>query len=130
MQITPKTTYALRCMAYLKDNTDTVLTLKAVSAGTQIPSPYLSKILQNLVRHGYLKSVKGKKGGFRLARPAENISVYDIVRATSGGRLLKTPCRKSAENCGGYTSCKLRGVWKDLEGMAGVYLRTRALSQL
>lgn len=130
MRITPKTTYAVRCMAYLKDNADKVVPLKTIAADTLIPHPFLSKILQNLVRHGHLASVKGKRGGFSLARPAGNISVYDIVRATSGGRLLKTPCRNSTGDCGHYTSCKLRGVWKDLEGLASVYLRSHTLARL
>lgn len=130
MHITPVTTYAVRSMVYLKDNADKVVTLKAIAAGTVIPSPFLSKILQNLVRHGYLNSVKGKKGGFKLARPADNISVYDILRATSRGRLLKTPCHNGERKCEAYAACKLRGVWKDLDGLASVYLRSRTLAQL
>ena len=126
MHIAPITTYAVRSMVYLKDNADKVVTLKTIAAGTVIPYSFLSKILQNLVRHGYLKSVKGKMGGFKLARPAEDISVYDIVWTTTGGRLLKTPCRKGALTCG----CKLRGLWKDLDGLASVYLRSRTLAQL
>lgn len=130
MRITLATTYAVRSMVYLKDTSDKVVTLKTIAAATLVPHPFLSKILQSLVRHGYLASIKGKNGGFRLARPAENISVYDIVRATSVGRLLKTPCRNSTGDCDLYAACKLRGVWKDLDGLASVYLRSRTLSRL
>lgn len=131
MRITPITTYAVRCMVYLKDHPNEVTALKAIAAGTVIPYPFLSKILQNLVRHGFVKSAKGKKGGFRLAQPPENISLSDIVRATSrGGTLLRTACCTGTRNCVLYKTCKVRGVWKDLEGIVEMHLQSRKISQL
>lgn len=49
-----------------------------------VPGPYLTKHLQALVRGGVLESVPGPRGGFRLARPAADLSVLDIVEAIDG----------------------------------------------
>jgi Rrf2 family protein len=53
----------------------------ALAEETAAPPNYLGKLLQTLSREGLVKSQKGLGGGFRLARPAEQISMYDIVHA-------------------------------------------------
>lgn len=50
----------------------------------QLPAPYLNKQLQSLVRAGILSSVSGPRGGFQLARPADKITVLDVVLAIEG----------------------------------------------
>lgn len=55
-----------------------------LAAVFDLPAPYLNKQLQALVRHGILTSTSGPKGGFRLARPPEQISFLDIVGAIEG----------------------------------------------
>lgn len=118
-------------MVYLKDHPNKVTALKAIADGTVIPRAFLSKILQNLVRHGFVKSTKGKKGGFKLEGSPENISLSDIVRATSReGAILRTACGTGSRSCVLYKTCKVRGVWKDLEGIVDMHLRSRKLSQL
>ncbi|MGZ8753176.1 MAG: RrF2 family transcriptional regulator [Acidimicrobiia bacterium] len=49
-----------------------------------VPAPYLTKHLQALVRAGVLESVPGPRGGFRLARPAADLTVLDVVEAIDG----------------------------------------------
>lgn len=51
-----------------------------------LPAPYLAKQLQALVRVGVLTATTGPRGGFRLARPASEITLLDIVEAVDGGR--------------------------------------------
>lgn len=48
---------------------------------TKVPASYLAKILQNLVRSQIVESHRGTRGGFRLARPAEQITLLDVVNA-------------------------------------------------
>jgi len=128
MQITPKTTYAVRCMVYLKDHPGKLSNLEAISTGTLIPQPFLSKILQNLTKSGLIRSAKGKKGGFMLAFSPERINLYDIVRETSLGKaILKTNCG----NCSCQDdACPVLPVWTDLEKALKVQLSSRKLSQL
>lgn len=115
-------------MVYLKDHPGEWTTLRAIAAGTVVPYQYLSKILQGLVKAGFVESHKGKSGGFKLRKPAERISMYDILSATSGGTLLKTNC--STGQCGINKTCRTRRVWADLGLIAGTYLNSHKLSQL
>lgn len=73
--------YALRAMVLLGENPGARLTLVVIAAHTKVPSSYLSKVLQNLVRAGLVTSLRGPSGGFALARAASRITVYDVVQA-------------------------------------------------
>ena len=131
LQITHNTTYAVRCLVYLKDRPGKFLPLKQIAAGTNIPAPFLSKILQSMTRHGFAKSGRGSGGGFQLALPAEKISMYDIVLAASGGgAALKVPCVRGEVPCALHQDCRLRSMWSDLGEIIGMHLRSRTLAQL
>lgn len=71
--------YALRAAIYLASVTPEVKTASAISEVVKIPVPYLSKVLQNLARGRIVASQRGLHGGFSLARPADEISVLDVV---------------------------------------------------
>ena len=60
------------------------LSAEALAEFFEVPGPYLAKQLQALRRSGILESVRGKGGGYRLARPVDQISLLDIVRAIEG----------------------------------------------
>ncbi|WP_218040551.1 Rrf2 family transcriptional regulator [Actinomadura sp. WMMB 499] len=55
-----------------------------IAAGYELPRPYLNKQLQALVRAGIVTSTPGARGGFRLARPLERITMMDVVTAIEG----------------------------------------------
>lgn len=71
--------YALRAAVYLASVAPEVKTAVAISEVVKIPVPYLSKVLQNLAKGRIVASQRGLHGGFSLARPAEEISVLDVV---------------------------------------------------
>ena len=128
MRVTTNTTYAMRCAVYLKNHPGGLSTLKAIAAGAGVPCDYLSKILQGLVKAGLVESRKGKAGGYKLRKPPEQISVYDVLRATSGGAVLKTNC--ASGQCGNNKTCRTRLVWADLGRITGTYLDSHKLSHL
>lgn len=131
LQITQNTTYAVRCLVYLKDHPGKFLPLKQIAAGTNIPAPFLSKILQNMTRRGFTGSARGIGGGFQLALPAEKINMYDIAIAASGSSSpLKVPCDRGEAPCALRQDCRLRGVWSDLGEVVSMQLRSRTLAQL
>ena len=131
MQITLETDYAVRCLVYLKDHKGELAILGDISSGTHIPPAFLAKILQKLIKRGMVSSQKGKKGGFKLAKAPERISVYDIMLATCAGcTVLKMVCSKSAKPCEFVKSCKIYGVWCDLDKIVRVVLEAPKLSQL
>lgn len=73
--------YALRAVTWLAGHPDRNLSTAQIAAGTQVPPGYLSKMLQVLARAGIVTSTPGRAGGFRLARPAEELTVLTVVNA-------------------------------------------------
>jgi Rrf2 family protein len=72
--------------------------IKKISEDLGLSSPFLGKILQNLVKQKLLVSTKGPNGGFALARPADKITLWDIVIKVDGEEFF-TNCLISLESC-------------------------------
>ena len=98
-------TYAVRSLIYLgKFSADgTKIGIKKISADLKIPTPFLGKILQNLVKQKILFSTKGPNGGFSLGKKTSEVSLYDIVRIVDGEDFFKNcliglqPCSTHVE---------------------------------
>jgi len=81
--------YALRAAAYLASVTPEIKTAVAISEVVKIPVPYLSKVLQSLVKGGVVASQRGLHGGFTLARPPEEISILEVVDCVDSFRRIQ-----------------------------------------
>ncbi|MCY1721891.1 Rrf2 family transcriptional regulator [Prolixibacteraceae bacterium Z1-6] len=92
--------YALRALIYLGkfSQDDKRIGIKRISEDLQLSSPFLGKILQNLVKQKLLVSTKGPNGGFSLSRNASEISLWDIVTKVDGEEFF-TNCLISLEPC-------------------------------
>ncbi len=92
MKINRSTEYGLVAVGYIAQHCkDGLLSAERVSKEYDIPLAYLLKILLQLVRVNVLKSKRGPHGGFSLARPAEEITMLEIIEAVDGpviGHLL------------------------------------------
>jgi Rrf2 family protein len=78
--------YAVRALIYLGKYSveGSKIGIKKISSDLAIPTPFLGKILQNLVKQKILVSTKGPNGGFGLGKKTDEISLYDIVRIVDG----------------------------------------------
>jgi len=75
--------YALRAMVVLADQAPTPQTNEQIAQTTLVPSAYLSKVLQSLGRAGILRAQRGLHGGFSLTRPAEEITLLEVVNSVA-----------------------------------------------
>jgi Rrf2 family protein len=91
MRVSRSTGYALLAVGYIAQHKDKKIILSQdISKKYNIPLEYLLKILQQLVRAGVLRSKRGPRGGFSLAKPSHKITILQIVEAVDGpisGRL-------------------------------------------
>ena len=78
--------YGIRAVLYLTINSEDCkkIGIKKIAEDLDLPSPFLGKILQSLVKKSLLKSTKGPNGGFFLGKDSYEISLYDIVEAIDG----------------------------------------------
>lgn len=84
-QITREGEYAFRAVLYLASRPVGQLSrVSEVAQAAEIPSSYLSKIMRRLCAAGLVKSRRGPKGGFVLARPAEGITLREAIEAVEG----------------------------------------------
>lgn len=109
MHITQHTDYALRVLIYLAANTDRLVTIAEVSQRFDISRSHLMKVANQLVREGFVDGLRGKGGGLRLARPAEQIAIGAVVRRMERGMEL-VECFGHDSNCLLTPNCKLKGV--------------------
>ena len=73
--------YALRAIVHLAYHVEEPQTAQAIAAGTLVPLPYLSKVLQNLARAGLIHGQRGRHGGFTLRSTPDQLSVFDVIQA-------------------------------------------------
>ncbi len=85
MQMTRGVEYGIEGILYLaRRDQDEPTLIREISRATAIPETFLSKIFQRLATKGLIRSRRGFRGGFRLARPAERITLREVVEALQG----------------------------------------------
>ncbi len=115
MKISTKGRYALRLMVDLAaNNNGEYISLKVISKRQGISNKYLEQIITLLSKAGFVKSVRGSNGGYRLAKSPKDYTVGMIIRLTEGS-LAPVACLDGEENdCERNESCVTLFVWKKL----------------
>ncbi len=93
------------------------------------PRNYLGKLLQRLADEGLLESQRGKGGGFRLARPPERITIYDVVEPLD--RVSRWEgCLLGRSRCSDEAPCPVHVRWAKVRAVYLEFLRTTTLDEL
>ena len=82
MRLTKFTDNALRVLIYTAANSDRLTNISEISEKCNIPHNHLTKVVHAMSTNGFLETMRGKGGGVRMRRPAEDISVSNVVRIT------------------------------------------------
>ncbi|MCT4685952.1 RrF2 family transcriptional regulator [Vallitalea sp.] len=116
MKLSTRGRYGLRAMVDLVVNSkETNISLKSISQRQGISMNYLEQIISVLKKSGYVKSVRGAKGGYSLAKSPKDISVGDILRALEGD-LNPVDCAlvNEEKQCDEADCCITKVVWKKI----------------
>ena len=116
MKITAQEEYGLRCLLQLarRHGTPEPVTVREIAANEGISVAYAEKLLHRLSKFGLAESVRGVKGGFRLARSPEAMTVGDAVRALGSFLTHAAICQRytgEEARCVHNKNCGLRSVW-------------------
>jgi len=113
MKISTRGRYALRLMLDLAmQNPEEYVTIKSIGERQEISDKYLEQIITALNRAGYVKSVRGAHGGYRLARAPREYTVGMILRLIEG-ELVPVACMEDEPNeCPRCVQCATLDVWK------------------
>lgn len=133
MKISTKGRYGLRAVLDLAMNSETeAVALSSIAERQHISVSYLEQLVAKLRKAGIVNSIRGAQGGYVLAKPAEEISVGDILRALEGD-LHPVDCAEVAggENvCQGADMCVSKFVWKRISDSISQAVDTLMLSDL
>ncbi len=122
MVITRETDYAIRCVLYLSMKRDQPTVVDEISQEMKIPKSFLSKIVQKLSRADILKSFRGIKGGFKLARKPAEICILDVMVAMQGSTAINK-CAVDKAHCNLSPTCIVHPIWIELRNLTEDYLR-------
>ena len=122
MKITSQEEYGLRCLLHLARGTEgQSLTIPEIAAAEGLSSPYVAKLLAVLRQGGLIDSVRGRAGGYRLARPADRVTLGAVMQVL-GEPLYDEPtfCQRhpgteTHGQCVHLGGCTLRTLWGTLE---------------
>lgn len=109
MRLTTFSDYALRVLMYAAAAGDRLVTIEETARTYNISRAHLMKVVNILTRTGYLKGVRGRSGGFTLARPPEAINLGAVVRATEPDFAL-VECFATGNQCIITKRCQLPEV--------------------
>jgi len=101
-----------------------------IAARSHIPLPMASKILKALARAGLLASHRGAKGGYGLARPAERISVAEIIAALDGPIALTACIEDGPGECEIEALCPARANWQRINDAIRHALQSITLAEM
>lgn len=110
LKLSKLTDYATVILSYMARNQAAMHAAMDIAKATGIARPTVSKVLKTLSKSGLLRSVRGAKGGYELARMPARISVASVIRAIEGPIAL-TECSHSHRSCQQVSDCGIQGNW-------------------
>lgn len=130
MMISSKGRYALRVMIDLAEHQDEgYIPLQTIVGREGISEKYLESILGVLSKAKLLDAVRGKGGGYRLARRPEDYTTFEILSLTEGS-LAPVTCLEHGQNCENAASCRTLPLWQGLDKAIADYLGSYTLEDL
>jgi Rrf2 family protein len=134
MKFSSQEEYGLRCLLQLgMQGEGGSLTIAELSQREGISVPNVAKMMRVMRRAGYVKSTRGKDGGYTLARAASEMRVSEVL-ASLGGRLYEPGfCKRHAgveQVCTHDTDCSIRSVWQTVQSAVDQVLGQLTLKDL
>ncbi|HVI57384.1 MAG TPA: SUF system Fe-S cluster assembly regulator [Luteimonas sp.] len=129
LRVTKLTDYATVVLTVLASEPDAVASAAGLAERAGLEAPTVAKLLKPLAQAGLVEAFRGANGGYRLARPAADISLFEIVEAMEGP-LGMTECSVHAGSCGIEGSCGVRANWRRINDVVAEALRGVSLAQM
>ncbi len=135
MKFSTQEEYGLRCLLQIaRHHGDGGMNIPQVSAAEGLSVAHVAKLLRILRIGGFIESIRGYDGGYRLARPAEEILISDVLH-TLGGKLFEEDfCERhpgtEVKFCSHTPSCAVRSIWQNIQSAVDNVLHNITLNDL
>jgi len=129
MRLSKTTEYAIRAMAFLARNGQEPVSVTHLADSLDIPYKYLARLMTQLSQAGLLESTQGKRGGYRIARPLDQIHLHQVVEVVEGlGDYHR--CILGHATCTGEDPCCMHHLWEPQIESARAMIYERTLADL
>ena len=130
MKLSTRVRYGCRAMIDLALHAgQEPVALEVLAREQRIPERYLAKIVQDLRRSGLIRSVRGAHGGYRLSRPATQITLLEVWEALEGA-FCPVDCVDAPASCRKARQCITREVWEELRDVVTKTMQAKTLAGL
>jgi Rrf2 family protein len=134
MHLLAQEEYGLRCLVQLaRQRGPKPLTIPEIAAAEGLSPEYTAKLMRALRQGGLVMSTRGAAGGYRLARPANEVTAWEVLEEL-GGRLFPDGfCDShpgSLRDCVHSTACSIRSLWRSVEGAIREVLERVTVAEL
>jgi Rrf2 family protein len=129
MLVTRETDYAVRTVLYLARERDRNANVTEIAQVMHIPKSFLAKILQRLVRHHILHSMRGVNGGFMLAKKPSEITLLAVLEAIQGPAGINV-CAIDSKRCRMSSTCSVHPVWVEIRQEVERRLNKQTIAKL
>ena len=116
MRLTKQTNYAVRILMYCAANEGKLSQISDIADAYGLSRVFLFKILQLLTKNGIVVSTRGRNGGIRLMKPATEIRLSEVVRATEDNFDMAECFREEGADCPLIDSCELNAALREALG--------------
>jgi Rrf2 family protein len=127
--VSTRTQYGIRALSYLAELPGREASVSEIAQSEHISAKYLEGIVSILKAAGLVMSVRGKNGGYHLARDPSSITMLEIVRALDGA-VVPVACVEKGGGCKNSPGCLPRKFWYDLKVRIDAFLEERTLGDL
>ncbi len=130
MRLTRQTNYAIRILMYCATNEGQLSRIPEIASAYTVSELFLFKILQPLVENGLVETVRGRNGGVRLGKPADEISLFDVVRVTEDNFSMAECFDSDTADCPLIDSCGLNAALREALGAFFTVLQRHTIADL
>ena len=129
MRLTRQSNYAIRTLVYCAVNEPNLSRVAEIARAYGISELFLFKLIKPLVENGLLQTVRGRHGGIKLGRPAEQITLLDTIRLTEESFAL-AECFEDNADCPLIGECDLNGALREALGAFFDVLASHTIADL
>lgn len=131
MMISTRGRYALRVLTDLAENSDKdYIPMKDVAQRQEISLKYLERILPVLTENGIIEGIRGKGGGYRLAKKPEECTIGEILRLTEGDLAPVSCLSCDAKPCERSAECKTYPLWAEFYEYVNAFFDKKTLADI
>ncbi|HZJ10744.1 MAG TPA: RrF2 family transcriptional regulator [Trueperaceae bacterium] len=129
MWVSTRAQYGMRALVEVALAGDTPVSLKTIAQRQDLSQQYLEQIFSHLRRAGIVESVRGAHGGYRLARPTDQIDSLEVVELLEGS-VAPVACLDDNETCLRVGHCSTESLWRQVDLAVRQVLGTTTLADL